>query len=559
MRRNLGLVNGGMRVYERLTGREVLEFFAGFYGLKGRAFLGALDWVVDLLEMEETLDKKVGEMSTGMRQKVVIARAILHRPKVLLLDEATAGLDIFARRALLDFVKAYRDLGHAVIYSTHVMGEAEEVADRVGFLHRGRLVYEGSKEEALALGEGSLERAFVRQVRGLDGGGASAIPQGANPGFSRPKAPLLYLGSARPADAGLHVRAQPLPKPAPAGSGGKGPGGGGGGASRRGPKSPRGRPAQARAGAGPRRGGAGRPFPGRGGVPGRSLPRFRPPGLGFGGKPGGRGEGQGGPPGPQGGPGGRGPGAGGSPQGDPLPLRRGGGGRLPPKEKAGGLLGFLLPFFLVVFVLSGGQVVAVDATAGEKEKGTLEALLAAPVPLVQVALGKTLATVAMALLSGVAGLLGLALGGAWSARFGGGVLTERGETLALGGQVSLDGGSFLALFLTAFLLALFMGAVMVALGLYARSFKEAQSYMAPLQLLFLLPLLFLQFRGFLEIEAWHYLLPLFNVALLMDALLKGSATPLEVGLTWASTLVYALLALGLAVWVFGREDVVFRN
>ena len=222
----------------------------------------------------------------------------------------------------------------------------------------------------------------------------------------------------------------------------------------------------------------------------------------------------------------------------------------PPKEKAGGLLGFLLPFFLVVFVLSGGQVVAVDATAGEKEKGTLEALLAAPVPLVQVALGKTLATVAMALLSGVAGLLGLALGGAWSARFGGGVLTERGETLALGGQVSLDGGSFLALF---------MGAVMVALGLYARSFKEAQSYMAPLQLLFLLPLLFLQFRGFLEIEAWHYLLPLFNVALLMDALLKGSATPLEVGLTWASTLVYALLALGLAVWVFGREDVVFRN
>ena len=231
----------------------------------------------------------------------------------------------------------------------------------------------------------------------------------------------------------------------------------------------------------------------------------------------------------------------------------------PPKEKAGGLLGFLLPFFLVVFVLSGGQVVAVDATAGEKEKGTLEALLAAPVPLVQVALGKTLATVAMALLSGVAGLLGLALGGAWSARFGGGVLTERGETLALGGQVSLDGGSFLALFLTAFLLALFMGAVMVALGLYARSFKEAQSYMAPLQLLFLLPLLFLQFRGFLEIEAWHYLLPLFNVALLMDALLKGSATPLEVGLTWASTLVYALLALGLAVWVFGREDVVFRN
>ena len=231
----------------------------------------------------------------------------------------------------------------------------------------------------------------------------------------------------------------------------------------------------------------------------------------------------------------------------------------PPREKAGGLLGFLLPFFLVVFILSGGQVVAVDATAGEKEKGTLEALLAAPVPLLHLALGKTLATVAMALLSGVAGLLGLALGGVLSARLSGGLFTEGGEVLALGGQIQLDGGSFLALFLTAFLLSLFMGAVMVALGLYARSFKEAQSYLAPLQLLALFPLLFLQFRGFFELQPWHHLIPLFNTALLMDALLKGQAEGLQVALTWGSTLVYGALALLLAVRVFAREDVVFRN
>ncbi|BDG17419.1 ABC transporter ATP-binding protein [Thermus brockianus] len=165
VRQRLGLVNGGMRVYERLTGREVLAFFAGFYGLEGHAFRKALDWVAGLLGMEEALDKKVMEMSTGMQQKVVIARAILHRPPVLLLDEATAGLDVFARRALLDFVKAYRDLGNTLVYSTHVMAEAEEVADRVGFLHQGRLVYEGTKAEALALGEGSLERAFIRMVK----------------------------------------------------------------------------------------------------------------------------------------------------------------------------------------------------------------------------------------------------------------------------------------------------------------------------------------------------------------------------------------------------------
>ena len=231
----------------------------------------------------------------------------------------------------------------------------------------------------------------------------------------------------------------------------------------------------------------------------------------------------------------------------------------PEGEKRTGLLGFLLPFFLVVFVLSGGQVVAVDATAGEKEKGTLEALLMAPVPLLHLAMGKTLATVAMALLSGTSGLLGLALGSTMAATFGGGLLTESGQILELGGRLALDGTGFLALFLSAFLLALFMGAVMVSLGLFARSFKEAQSYVVPLQLLALLPLLFLQFRGFLELQTWHYLLPLFNVALLMDALLKGSATPLQAGLTWLSTLVYGGIALRLAVLAFKREDVVYRN
>lgn len=164
VRRNLGIVNGGMQVYERLTGREVLEFFAGFYGVEGRLLRERLEWVANLLEMDGVLDKLVREMSTGMRQKVVIARAILHQPPVLLLDEATAGLDVFARRSLLDFVKQYRALGKSLIYSTHVMSEAEEVCDRVGFLYRGRLVYEGTTREALELGGGSLERAFIRRL-----------------------------------------------------------------------------------------------------------------------------------------------------------------------------------------------------------------------------------------------------------------------------------------------------------------------------------------------------------------------------------------------------------
>lgn len=165
VRRSLGIVNGGMQVYERLTGREVLEFFAGFYGITGKTFRERLDWVVDLLEMEGVVDKLVKEMSTGMRQKTVIARAILHQPPVLLLDEATAGLDVFARRALLDFVKQYGELGKSLIYSTHVMSEAEEVCDRAGFIYGGKMVYEGTNAEARMIGEGSLERAFIRKVQ----------------------------------------------------------------------------------------------------------------------------------------------------------------------------------------------------------------------------------------------------------------------------------------------------------------------------------------------------------------------------------------------------------
>lgn len=165
VRRNLGIVNGGMRVYDKLTGYEVLDFFGSFYDLWGPRLKERIGWAAELLHIEPAvLNKQVKDMSTGMQQKIVIARAILHQPQVLLLDEATAGLDVFARRALLDFVRQYADLGKTLVYSTHVMSEAEEVCDRVGFIDQGVLVYEGLLQEALELGSGNLERAFIRRL-----------------------------------------------------------------------------------------------------------------------------------------------------------------------------------------------------------------------------------------------------------------------------------------------------------------------------------------------------------------------------------------------------------
>ncbi|WP_337870292.1 ABC transporter permease [Meiothermus sp.] len=232
------------------------------------------------------------------------------------------------------------------------------------------------------------------------------------------------------------------------------------------------------------------------------------------------------------------------------------------QERAAGLFAFLIPYFLVLFIQMGGMPVAVDATAGEKEKGTLEALMAAPVPLIQVLLGKGLAVFVMSLLSTFAAVAGLLLGGGVFRNLFAAQLqaVQNGENQAqLGGALALDPLGYLAILVTAVLFALLIIAIMISLGLYARSFKEAQSYMSPLMLVMIIPILFLQFSDFLKLQDWYFALPFVNVMLALDAIVKGAATATQLVTTWASTLAYAGLALYLAYRNFQREDVVFRN
>ena len=165
VRRSIGVVNGGMGLYDRLTGREILRYFAGFYDLPSRRVEQRIEELDTLLGLGSTLDRRVGEFSTGMKQKIVIARAVLHDPAVLFLDEAATGLDILARRALLDFVLAYRRPGRLVVYSTHVMAEVEEVCDSVAIVNQGELLTVGTVSSILAqTGQRSLERAFFDLV-----------------------------------------------------------------------------------------------------------------------------------------------------------------------------------------------------------------------------------------------------------------------------------------------------------------------------------------------------------------------------------------------------------
>jgi sodium transport system permease protein len=232
------------------------------------------------------------------------------------------------------------------------------------------------------------------------------------------------------------------------------------------------------------------------------------------------------------------------------------------QEQAAGLLAFLIPYFLVLFIQAGGMPVAVDATAGEKEKGTLEALLAAPVPLIQILLGKGLAVFVMSMLSTVSVMAGFLLGG-WLMQYRFAAQLEPlqggGSGARLGGTLALEPLGYLAVLATLVLFAIFIIAIMLSLGLYARSFKEAQSYMTPLSFVMLIPLLFMQFSDFLSIQDWFFALPLINVILALDGIIKGSATISQLSLTWVSTMAFAGLAVYLAYRSFQREDVVFRN
>ena len=123
------------------------------------------------LDLAAILDRRCEGLSTGLRQRVSIARAVLHDPPVLILDEPTVGLDVLASRFLRDFVRAERDRGKAVIFSTHYLAEAELLCDRIGLLHRGRLLREGTPAalRAEAGGATSLEEAFLRLVEALEG------------------------------------------------------------------------------------------------------------------------------------------------------------------------------------------------------------------------------------------------------------------------------------------------------------------------------------------------------------------------------------------------------
>ncbi len=165
VRHQIGFMSNNTAVYDRMTAWEMVEFFGRLYGIEQDDLRARMEELFERLKMNDIRDLLGAKMSTGMKQKVSIARAIVHDPPVLIFDEATSGLDVLVARALLEAVAELRDQGKCIIFSTHIMSEAERLCDRISIIHRGQFLAEGTLAELQDMhDERDLEELFFQLI-----------------------------------------------------------------------------------------------------------------------------------------------------------------------------------------------------------------------------------------------------------------------------------------------------------------------------------------------------------------------------------------------------------
>jgi sodium transport system ATP-binding protein len=147
VKRRVGLVSAGAGLYPGLTVREMLLFFADLYAVPSGLAEEELGRLTRLLGLDDVLQRRCANLSTGQRQRVSLARALIHRPPVMLLDEPTLGLDVLGSQVIIEYIELLRREGKAVILTTHHLDDAERLGTRFGLLHQGRLVIEGTLAE----------------------------------------------------------------------------------------------------------------------------------------------------------------------------------------------------------------------------------------------------------------------------------------------------------------------------------------------------------------------------------------------------------------------------
>ena len=166
IKRQIGLVSASAGLYQWLTPREILLFFAGGYGLSRGQAVARVETLSRLMDLHRFLDRRSATLSTGQKQRVNLARALVHDPSVVLLDEPTRGLDVVGSQVVFQFVKTLRQAGKAIVVCTHQLDEAERLCDRFGLLHSGQLRYEGTLAELRKqTGRESIVDMFVEMLQ----------------------------------------------------------------------------------------------------------------------------------------------------------------------------------------------------------------------------------------------------------------------------------------------------------------------------------------------------------------------------------------------------------
>ncbi len=576
VRSRIGVLPDARGLYPRLTVREHVRYYGRLHGLWGAALEKRIDALAELLEIRELLDRRTEGFSQGERMKVAIARALVHGPRNVLLDEPTNGLDVMSTRAMRTVIRRLREQGTCVLFSSHVMQEVSALCDRLVVIARGRVVAEGSPAELLSTtGHASLEDAFVhlvgiegpveqeqtralRRARGRCGVrlrtplfavlikelvdhlrdrrslmsalmfpifGPIALAMMMNLIASwadkdqpvelavvqAERAPTLiaflerYGIAAKPAPEDYEAKVQDgtldavLVIPEDFGS-----------------RFGEGRPAplqlvfdRSRRSAGTRVDRVQQILQAYSGYVAnlRLLARGVSPELAM-----------------------------------PLQLEE---VDLATPEKLGAMLLNMIPIFLVLATFVGGMNLAIDVTAGERERGSLEPLLVNPAPTRAVVMGKWLATVVVAALS-----VGITLVGFF-------VALGRVPLATLGVKASM-GVPEAAVILAAVLpLTLFASGVQMLVATYARSFKEAQTWLSLLLMIPMIPgmvMSFVPFDGNTLLRA----VPVMGQHLMIDAVLRGEGvSPLEWALSLVGVALPAVVCLMASTRLLREERIIY--
>ncbi len=165
VRRRLGFLTGTTKLYERLTPNELVKYYADLHGMERKSFERRKEELFTLLDIHPFANRRIGKLSTGMRQKVSIVRTMIHDPDIIVFDEPTVGLDVITAKHIIELIRRCRDVGKTVIFSTHIMGEVSLLSDDLAIIHNGRLCYSGTyKEFVNQMKRESLEEEFIRIV-----------------------------------------------------------------------------------------------------------------------------------------------------------------------------------------------------------------------------------------------------------------------------------------------------------------------------------------------------------------------------------------------------------